>query len=323
MSYKEKLVSSLCRIIPSRSDAGAGGTRARTPMPHAKDFDARVAIAIAGRMNVADLPKVRGAGRVATIDGERWQLMHNGLWVLADGYYGAWMTRLIAALQGHHEPQEERVFHEVIPHLRKAPVMLELGAYWSYYSMWLKLARPDARVLLVEPDLRNIAVGLRNFKRNQLQGTFIPGFIGAEARGPEPRRISGEPELQTVVPTFTVDQLRLLAGLDRIDLLHADIQKAELDMLHGAADALRRRQVDFLFISTHSDELHRACWQYLERLGYELIVEHDKNDSFSNDGLIVAARPDVPSRPTPTISRRTAADWQPDTSADRRTRGRS
>jgi FkbM family methyltransferase len=320
MTYKDKLASSLYRLIQSRSDSGAGGTRAQAPMPQAKDFDARVAIALAGRVNVANLPKVKGAGRVATIEGERWQLMHNGLWVLADGYYGPWMTRLIGALHGHHEPQEERVFHEVLPHLRKAPVMLELGAYWSYYSMWLKLARPHARVVLVEPDLQNLAVGLRNFERNQLQGTFIPGFIGAEARGPEPRRIPGEPDLQTVVPTFTVDQLSLLADLDRIDLLHADIQKAELDMLHGAANTLRHRQVDFVFISTHSDELHRACWQYLERLGYELIVEHDKHESFSNDGLIVAARPDVPSRPTPTISRRTAADWQPDAGVDRHTR---
>jgi FkbM family methyltransferase len=312
MSYKEKLVSSLYRLIPNGPHFQAGASREQTPMPRAKDFDARVAIAIAGRMNVADLPKVEGAGRVVTIDGERWQLMHNGLWVVADGYYGPWMTELIAALEGHHEPQEERVFYEVLPHLRQAPVMLELGAYWSYYSMWLKLARPDARVLLVEPDLRNLAVGLRNFQRNGLEGTFIPGFIGAEERGPQPRRIPGETELQTVVPTFTVDQLRVLADLDRIDLLHADIQKAELDMLHGAANILRRRQVDFLFISTHSDELHRACWCYLEGLGYELIVEHAKHESFSNDGLIVAVRSDAPSRPTPTITRRTAADWQPD-----------
>ena len=239
-------------------------TAPRPPMPSATDFDARLAIAIAGWANVADLAKVEGAGRVVATDGERWQLMHNGLWVLADGYYGAWMTQLITALQGHHEPQEERAFHEILPHLRQKPVMLELGAYWSYYSMWLKSTWPGAEVFLVEPDPCNLAVGMRNFLRNALHGTFIPGLIGAEPRDPELKRMPGGTDLQAVMPTFTVDQLAVLAGVDRVDLLHADVQGAELDMLHGAADILRRGGVDFIFISTHSDELHRACWQYLE-----------------------------------------------------------
>lgn len=40
--------------------------------------------------------------------------MHNGVKVIAGGYYGSWMTEIIRLLQGHHEPQEERVFYENI-----------------------------------------------------------------------------------------------------------------------------------------------------------------------------------------------------------------
>jgi hypothetical protein len=37
--------------------------------------------------------------------------------------------------------------------------MIELGAYWAHYSMWLKLVHPDASVHLVEPELANLQVG--------------------------------------------------------------------------------------------------------------------------------------------------------------------
>ena len=48
----------------------------------------------------------------------------------------------------------------------EAPVMIELGAYWAHYSMWLKSVRPQARVVMVEPDREHIAVGGANFQRN-------------------------------------------------------------------------------------------------------------------------------------------------------------
>src|SRR5690348_3224581 len=68
--------------------------------------------------DAVSIPKVPGAGSVQLEpDGTRVQIMHNGIKVLADGYYGDWTTRLITLCQGHHEPQEERVFHEVVSRL--------------------------------------------------------------------------------------------------------------------------------------------------------------------------------------------------------------
>ena len=59
------------------------------------------------------LPKVEGAGDVVVDGGQRVQTMHNGVRVVADGYYGAWMTEIIRRLHGHHEPQEELAFDAV------------------------------------------------------------------------------------------------------------------------------------------------------------------------------------------------------------------
>src|SRR5262249_26032021 len=44
--------------------------------------------------------------------------------------------------------------------------MIELGAYWAHYSMWLKKARPEAENIMVEQDSSKLAVGRNNFARN-------------------------------------------------------------------------------------------------------------------------------------------------------------
>ena len=87
------------------------------------------------------IPKVRRAGHVVLLtDSRRVQIMHNGVQVVADGYYGAWMTKLIELCSGHHEPQEERIFHEVVSRLPPGGTMLEVGGFWAYYSIWFLCA---------------------------------------------------------------------------------------------------------------------------------------------------------------------------------------
>lgn len=102
------------------------------------------------------IPKVANAGRVETVDGQQIQLMHNGVRVVAGGYYGDWMTGIIERLRGHHEPQEEIVFHELLKHLPPAATMVELGGYWSYYSLWFKSAHAGPRRSIASSPTRTI-----------------------------------------------------------------------------------------------------------------------------------------------------------------------
>ena len=59
---------------------------------------------------LARLPRVADAGRLSG----GVQLMHNGLRVVEGSYYRWRGTRMFAATGGVHEPQEERVFAEVL-----------------------------------------------------------------------------------------------------------------------------------------------------------------------------------------------------------------
>jgi hypothetical protein len=201
--------------------------------------------------------------------------MHNGLWV-AEGCYYRWRgTMMFAATQGTHEPQEERVFAEVLKFVPPGGVMLELGAYWGFYSMWFAREVPRARCILVEPLLVNLDYGRENFRLNGLDGEFVRAKVGAASA----RDWSGA--------TVCVDDLVEERGLERIDILHCDIQGFEGGMLTGAVRTLRARKVRFAFISTHTDELHARCRAALVAHGFDLIAEADLQGSYSFDGILV------------------------------------
>ena len=72
------------------------------------DYEGRIEMACMGAADVADIPKVDGAGSVIHRDGVDWQLMFNGLRMRAGGYYGGWMTELIRRLGGHQRCREHK-----------------------------------------------------------------------------------------------------------------------------------------------------------------------------------------------------------------------
>ncbi|HEX4612056.1 MAG TPA: hypothetical protein VH092_27920, partial [Urbifossiella sp.] len=142
----------------------------------------------------AGIPKVPGAGQVFARgpDADRpYQLMHNGVKVALDGYYDNLFTEVIRVLGGHHEPQEERVFHEILRGLPADLCMIEAGGYWAYYSMWAQAAKPRARNLIVEPVDRHLALGRRNLALNGMRAEFVRAYVGETSLAPHPAALEG------------------------------------------------------------------------------------------------------------------------------------
>jgi len=122
------------------------------------------------------LPKVEGAGEVFLHNGALVQRMHNGVLIEEGCYYGPWMTEIIQALRGHHEPQEEVVFHEVLERLvatEPTASMIELGSFWAYYSMWFHQRTQGNLIVALEPDPNYLEVGRRNFALNGMNATVL------------------------------------------------------------------------------------------------------------------------------------------------------
>jgi hypothetical protein len=221
----------------------------------------------------AHIPRVTNAG--VLLDG--WITMHNGIEVSALGYYGEGVLNMLIENKGVHEPQEERAFADILRYIDPNSIMLELGAYWGFYSLWFKKMIPGSRCFLVEPDLGNLKSGEANFARNGEGAIFENAFVGSIAG------VSADGSRMISVDSFCEEK-----AIQHLSILHADIQGAEMEMLRGASQMLRDGRIDFVFISTHSNALHAECMAFLQSYRYEILADADLNETYSHDGVIVA-----------------------------------
>jgi len=235
----------------------------------------------------AHIPRCPNAGK---IDGSV-IAMHNGIRVRALGYYGSGILNMLVRNRGVHEPQEERAFAAVLPHIAPGSTILELGAYWGFYSLWFASEISGAKCFLVEPDPRNLEAGRQNFKLNGFRATFTRAAVGSVAT-------TGIKSASTV----SVDGFCEYHRIDRLQILHSDIQGSELLMLQGAKKMIAAKAIDYIFISTHGDVCHYGCLKVLQEAGYAILCSVDNKQSYSFDGIIVARCPAVTDPPTLDIS---------------------
>lgn len=257
-------------------------------IPH--DVDLRERILTTCACDDCDtLPRCEDAGKVIEAGDISYQVMHNGIKILPDCYYGHWMTILINLLNGHHEPQEEKAFHEVLSYMPQDAVMLELGSYWGYYSLWFKKQLPSATTYLVEPDIKNLAIGQKNYALNNFEGDFTFAMVGST---PAKAALYTSWDYETsFVPQISIDDFAHEKNLSYIHILHSDIQGAEVDMLEGCRNLINERRVGYFFISTHRGT-HEKCLDALEGK-YDILLSLTRPESFSADGLIIARSPDL------------------------------
>jgi FkbM family methyltransferase len=262
--------------------------------PAMLDLDGRVRLTLSCRD--ADLiPRVPEAGKVSDDPetGETIQYMHNGLKVVSGGYYGDWMRDLIAGLKGVHEPQEEVVFHSLLECLPEKANMVEIGAFWSYFTIWFLSECPGMRRgVALEMDPAHIEIGRRNAALNGVEIEFVQGRIGTQDAPPAvfETESSGSQEM----PSFGLAGLLDHVGLQRADLLLCDAQGGEIEMLSGMKALVDANRVGIAVISTHHHAItgdpltHQRTIHLVETLGGKVVLEHDVSESFSGDGLVVA-----------------------------------
>jgi hypothetical protein len=140
--------------------------------------------------------------------------------------------------------------------------------------MWLKKTRPNAKVHLVEPGKKNIKSGKHNFKLNGFTGEFTRAFVGKDQ--------------------FGVDDYFVERGIQKVDILHSDIQGYEVEMLEDCSKSLANKIIDYVFISTHSQQLHREVEKRLEDFDYRVEVSSDFDyGTTSYDGIVFASNRSV------------------------------
>ncbi len=241
-----------------------------------EEWEHRIRIAVQSEYN-SFIPRVANAGNIY----KGFQTMHNGLQVSTGEYYGLPIAKMLYMNKGVHEPEEEKMFLEVLSKMPANPLMIEIGAFWAFYSMWFLSTTSNGKVYMIEPEKKNFAVGERNFKRNNLHASFDNYFVG--------RSSSNDGK----VPMICLDDYVAQKGISHINIAHADIQGFESEMLEGAVKCLGSRMIDYFFVSTHTNELHYDCINSLNKFGYKIVFDIDLTKAASFDGFILAISPEV------------------------------
>jgi hypothetical protein len=200
-------------------------------------------------------------------------ILHNGIKVVKNGYYGSF-SKILVLNKGCHEPAEERMFELILQDIPENGTMIELGSYWAFYTIWFHKVIKQARNYCIEPELQNLNLGKQNCLLNNVTNVdFTQGFVGKN--------------------NISISNFVLEKKIDYIDILHSDIQGYELEMLQDITNLLVQNKIKYLFISTHSDNIHYKCIQLLQENKYRIIASADfETETFCYDGIIVACHSD-------------------------------
>ncbi len=180
------------------------------------------------------------------------------------------------------EPVQTEKF---VRHVRPGHVLFDIGANVGYYTLLgSRLVGTAGIVVAVEPTPRNVAYLWRHLRLNNACNTKIIAAAcsdeitlahfhdrGNASEGHLTFGPGGAPgTMQTttaLVPAVTVDMI-----VDRLgvapDVIKLDVEGAELAVLKGASQTLRRRKPE-IFLSAHTPELRKACLALLADFGYQ------------------------------------------------------
>jgi hypothetical protein len=178
------------------------------------------------------------------------------------------------------------VFEKEILNLQKTNkekyTMIELGSNQSYYSLLFKhiLGKDKTLNILVEPDPKHLKATISEFfNLNNCEGILYNKAIGE----------SYKPNLENIKITecgsITLDQILIENNIDVLDVLHCDIDGAELSLIKTCSDTFKNKKIDTIFLLTHS-YCHEICKEFFNNLEYDLIYENNMR-SIGWDNLLV------------------------------------
>lgn len=179
--------------------------------------------------------------------------------------------KILRILGGSYEPEQTRLFEE---HVRPGDTVLDVGAHVGYYTVLSAvLAGERGAVWAFEPNPANARFLRRHAEINGLRQVRVTQAAVADAngtarfgfgRGSGTGHLAADGEVE--VRTVRLDDFCAEHGIAPA-AVKIDVEGAEGAVLEGARGVLARHR-PVLFLSTHGDEVHRACLAFMEEAGY-------------------------------------------------------
>lgn len=161
--------------------------------------------------------------------------------------------------------------------------MIELGSNQAYYSLLFNKILNECVVnnILVEPNDDYINRGVDTFKHNDIEGTFINKSIGD---------IWVAHNSLFNKDVITVDELIDQYSIDILDVLHSDIDGAEITMLEGSKNSLKYNKIKYAFILAHGENIFNQCIDFISDYEYDVIHQYDEQIIGADRLIVIKSR---------------------------------
>ena len=187
-------------------------------------------------------------------------------WVVGSSNHGCWL--------GSYEYNKQRLFARA---LRSGDVVFDVGANVGFYTLLAaRRVGPQGRVVAFEPLASNVRFVQRHLRLNHIDNAQIVEAAVGSHNGPAlfethhsnaMGRVSDRGS--TIIEQVSLDALSDSRTIPDPALMKIDVEGAELNVLEGASRMLTRARPS-IFLATHGVDIHRACCDFLRRVGYDL-----------------------------------------------------
>jgi FkbM family methyltransferase len=193
---------------------------------------------------------------------------------------------LFLRTKGEFEPVQTKLF---IESLKKGDVVFDIGANIGYYTILAsKQVGPKGQVYAFEPDPNSLELLKKNIKLNECANVQVveaalgrkegDGFLIQDLSNPGESSLAKDGRSKGLKVTMTtLDAFTKARKIKKVDLIKIDVEGAELDILGGAKDFLKRIQDVELFIECNPKALKRfskgpsSLTRALQKLGFGLL----------------------------------------------------
>lgn len=188
-------------------------------------------------------------------------------WVVDSSTRGFWL--------GYWELESQRLFAD---HLRPGDVVYDIGAHVGLYTLASSVrVQAEGHVYAFEPLPRNLRYLRSHIELNRLINCTIVDAAVSDKSGSrrfDPTAHDSAGHLSNdgtiSVRAISLDEfLSVGSGIRPPNAAKINAEGAEMKVLSGAHKILTE-YAPTLFLSTHSDELHRKCSEFLTSVGYSL-----------------------------------------------------
>jgi FkbM family methyltransferase len=162
---------------------------------------------------------------------------------------------------------EEEVYSALCRNCSNVKTIVDLGANIGLASLYLLNNNPEARLFAVEPDPSNFKLLMQNLdasrfrdRSHAIQAAVWSDSGPLEIHQPESaghvnqyrvKPCEDKGQMSGPVSGMTIQQIMEVSGFDTIDILKVDIEGAEIELLKGNVDWIKR--VRWMAIEFHED----------------------------------------------------------------------